>query len=205
LQTFRVGIVTTASAVLFTALVLVACGGDDASSSSSSGQPPSPDAAALPETSNLPALNPALCEKLPLGTKIVDELAMSGDALPPLGGAFAPGIYDLEELDAYNAFDAGISDVEHPTEGVTGRSASAILVVTSNTFAIVEAYGTGGNLDPPTNRGYDYYPRDTTIYWARVCPDALATKGIPYSAVGDTLAIFTDENHREVFRRRPEQ
>jgi hypothetical protein len=30
------------------------------------------------------------------------------------------------------------------------------------------------------------------------------TKAIPYSAVGDSLAIFVDPNRRVVFRRQPE-
>jgi hypothetical protein len=77
-------------------------------------------------------------------------------------------------------------------------------VLTQETLGLVEAYGSDadGGLPAPSVRGYAYYPLNGNIYAAEVCPEAIPTKTIPYTAVGDTLSLFIDATHREVFRRR---
>ena len=190
--------------VLCAAAVSACSGGSPGYAQSSSGAPPKGDASTSAEGGTLPSPQPDLCKGGVLGPQAIAELTQVGSPPPPIGGAIAVGTYDLAELNVYRTADAGADSGEGPPgEGLSGRSGNATLVVTTNTLAFIEAYGKTGALDPAAPSGYAYSAAGTAISAAKVCPETVATKGIPYSAVGDSLALFVDPAHREVFRRRP--
>lgn len=201
-MTFLAGL---ASGCLLLGAALVACGSDDGpagyaqSSSSSSGDLPDGGGRADAEA-GLPRPQASLCEGLVLAPREVAEVHQPGDAPLPLGGELVPGTYDLDEL--YSSGPLGVDAGEQPLESLSGRNGSATLVVTTNTLAFIESYGPTGALPPPTATGYAYSAAGTTISAARVCPETVSTKGIPYSAVGGSLALLLDPTHRAVFRRR---
>jgi hypothetical protein len=187
----------------------MACGTSDGSgSSSSSGASSSgvtPVDGGVADVDLTPRLQPERCNGLVPSQRVVSEVALSGDPPAPAGGAVSLGTYDIDQLEAYRSFDAGTPGVEQPSAGLTGRTVSATLVLTQDTLGVVEAYGSdadGGGLAAPSVRAYAYYPIHGNIYAAEVCPEAIPTKAIPYTAVGDTLSLFIDATHREVFRRR---
>lgn len=148
----------------------------------------------------LPGPQPAVCEGLAPGTRIIGELAHAGDPPTPYGGPIAAGTYELTGLDYWGPFDAG-TDPEPPNEGASGRSGSGTLVVTKNTLAFVRAFGASdGTLGAAETEGYGYLAEDAGIAMAKVCPDVAVTTQLGYSAVGSSLAIFVDANHRELYR-----
>lgn len=195
-----------ASGCILLGAALIACASNDgpgyAQSSSSSGD--LPDGGGADAEAGLPQPQGSLCQGLVVAPKEIDEVTQAGGALPPIGGVVAPGTYDLEGLYTYGPVDAGADAGEQPIEGLSGRSGRGTLVVTKDTLAFIEAYGPTGALPPAAATGYAYTAAGTTISAARVCPETVATKDIPYSAVGDSLALFVDSTHRVVFRRRPQ-
>jgi hypothetical protein len=204
LRSRRVAAAALALLVSGAAALATGCGGSDGpgSSSTSSSGTPLLDSGA-PDVDLTPRLQPERCVGAPLQAKQVPEEATSGAPPPAFGGPVILGTYDIDRLEAYNAFDAGAGDVEQAQSGVTGRFASAVLTLTNDTMILVESYGaSAGSLGPPAIHGYAYYPLKDTLFAAQVCPAAVATKPIPYSAVGDSISLFLDDTHRMVLRRR---
>lgn len=202
--------------VLATALLAVlaaACGTSDHPPASSSGGSvgPSIDGGGVSDASGsgdagAVAVRPELCQGLTLGGTVAEEIAQAGPASVALGGSLVLGTYDLEGLDVYGAFDAGTPDGGDGTPGVqpTGRTAGSTLVVTKTALQIVEAFGTvGGSLGPPTSRAYAYVVKGAALSAAQQCPTAASTQPIGFTAAGDSLALFADANHRQVYRLRP--
>jgi hypothetical protein len=195
-----------ASAGVLLAAAITACGSDAPGpaqpSSSSSGAPV--DGGTDAEAA-LPQPRPTLCEGLAPST-VIDEISRNPPAPPPLGGTIAVGKYDIDELYDYGGVDAGPdAGAEPPNSGLSGRSGSGTLVVTADSLAFLEAYGPTGALAPPTVTGYAYTAEGTTISAAQVCPTTAPTKAIPYSASGNSLALFPAPSRRIVYRLRPEQ
>jgi hypothetical protein len=152
------------------------------------------------------AVRPELCQGVDAGPTAADEVSQAGPPSVPLGGTLRLGTYNVEEYDVYGAFDAGTGDAGDGPPGVqaTGRTVSGTLVLTKDVLQIVEAFGTpGGSLGAPTTRAYAYVVKGNALNAAQQCPTSAATSGIGYTAVGDALALFPDENHRQLYRLRP--
>jgi hypothetical protein len=204
----RVTLLTALAGASLLAAAISACSSDGPSGyaqSSSSGAVPEGGTPTGDAEAGLPQPQEALCKGLVIGARVIDELGEPSKVPTPYGGAIKLGTYDLDELYAYGgAPDAGADGGEEGGEFLTGRSGTGTLVVTTKTLAFIEAYGPKGTLPAPVATGYAYSAEGTTISAARVCPETIATKAIPYSCVGDSLALFVDPTHRLVFRRRPE-
>ena len=130
-------------------------------------------------------------------TTPIDEIIVSGDPPPALGGMIAPGTYVLSELDFYGVIPGGAQD------GVTGNAGRSTLVITADTMQIVGARGSStAGLPADTVVGSTYTIMGTSLSTRSVCPVSGATKSIPYSAVGGGLALFVDARHREIYARK---
>ena len=169
---------------------------DDARASQASG----PDAASITP-------RPDLCQGLTLGTAPVDELELAGDPPVPLGGELLAGTYDLTELDVYAGpsapedMDAGGHGPSFPR--LTGQSANATLIVSEFAIRTVEVRGPSGSAPPPERARAALYRIDGTSLGATaVCPATALPSAIPFSVVGEGLAIFSDARHRELYLRR---
>ncbi len=195
--------VAASGALFAAAAILSACGSDNPPPAGSSGTVADGGGPA-DSAPGLPNANGKLCVALDRG-KTVAELGENMDVPPPLGGAIKPGTYLLDGLYVYGPIDAGPdAGPEVPNEALTGKSASGTLVVTSSTLAFLQAYGPTESLGAAAATGFAYTAADTTISAAQVCPSTEPTRSIPYSAVGDSLALFVEPKRRVVFRRKPE-
>lgn len=195
---------TTAALVL----ALAACSDDDGNPApaGSSGTPPvTVDGGRTPEASvSQITPRPDLCEGLTLGGDPVSELRLSGEPPPPLGGALAPGTYDLVELDEYTGAspdpDAG---EDAPTSGTTGRQAQASIVLTQFELRVAEARGAVGAQGEKQARALLYRTEGNYLIGTAVCPSTALPASMAYSAVGNGFAIFPDARHRELYVLRP--
>ena len=146
-----------------------------------------------------------LCEDLAPGGELLPSMTLPGEPPPPLGGALSPGTYDLTSLYLYGGSNG---DTEDPDASLPPRppseSAQATLVVTADTIEIARGAGAaddGGFADATISYGWIRVD-GTDLVVDELCPTR-QTSRIPYSAVGDAIALYTATNRREVYSLRP--
>lgn len=151
---------------------------------------------------------PDLCEGLSLDTDRVPEIEYYDDPPPALGGEVQAGTYELTELAVYAGEDARPEPdggADPPTARFTGRAAKGTMILTEFEMRIIEALGqdSEGGLGPPESRASLYRVDGANILATSVCPTTALPAPIPFSAVGDTLALFPDPKTRMLYRLRP--
>jgi hypothetical protein len=193
------------------ALVVAACSDGDrpAPVGSSSGTPVDggpggPDSTTEDAAVVDPAVHAGLCEGAPQSTTAVAEVGVEGNAPPALGGEISPGTYILAEMNVYGAQvpkpDAGDETPGPGLSGVVGRG--TLNVFATGVLRIASARGNdANNLPPEKTDGFLFTKNGTSLDVTPVCPATGPKKALPYSAVGNGIALFVDATHRELYVR----
>jgi hypothetical protein len=85
----------------------------------------------------------------------------------------------------------------------TGRTAKSTLVLTATSLAIALQLGDNdGGTPVETITAWTYTLEGTVTSRSGVCPAGAPSGAVPYTAVGNTLAIFADTTHRYVYQKR---
>jgi len=199
------------SVVVFgVACALAACGDDKPSSQ---GLPPSPtggNPTAAPEQPIAPRPLPEkLCEPVLQRGSLVEELERPRDLLTQgLGGTIVPGTYALVQLVALK----GGAVSKPPDEGTeirvkparTGRVGRATLYVTRDALRYVEARSASGPLpSEDTRKGFTYRVAGEKLKMLPECPSRGVQTEMRFAASPDSLWLFVDDSHAEVYQRIP--
>lgn len=128
----------------------------------------------------------------------VQELAISSDPPPPLGGTIAPGKYILSEMNAY----VGEETVPGgPGPGLTGVVGRGTIVINGTTMRVLRSRS-GGDAGAVSEEGsYAFEVKGTSVDRKKSCPSSGAEGEIPFTATTGSFALFVDPGHRELYVR----
>lgn len=129
----------------------------------------------------------------------VQELAITSEPPPALGGTLSAGTYALSEMNAYVGEET--TPPAGPGGGLTGTTGRGTIVIAGTRMRVLRAR-TGGDAGAQTEEGsYAFEVKGATLHKTKTCASATDERPLPFTATPSGFALFVDGRHRELYVR----
>lgn len=132
----------------------------------------------------------------------IEEVALDGEAPPPLGGEIVPGRYVLSEMNAYVPEDPDAGPPTGPGASVTDVVGRGTIIIDATKMRVLRSRKSKNDGAPASEQGsFTYKVEGTSLRRTKTCPGQPVDDTVPFTATGSGLALFVDAQHREVYVR----